>query len=194
MDKILSNNNNTNNETTNHLVCECSKLAQIEYKKRHDNVARIVHWNLVKLHRLDVAEKWYDHKPEGVMEGDGTKLLWDFNIQTDKEIQARRPDLVVVNRKDNQCFIIDIAVPNDSGIFEKEKEKIEKYQDLRRQIAKLWSIKTSVVPIVVGTLGTVTNNRLGKHLKTFGVTATVELLQKAALLGTARILRKVLEA
>ena len=197
MDKILSNNNNNNNnnnETTNHLVCECSKLAQIEYKKRHDNVARIVHWNLVKLHRLDVAEKWYDHKPEGVMEGDGTKLLWDFNIQTDKEIQARRPDLVVVNRKDNQCFIIDIAVPNDSGIFEKEKEKIEKYQDLRRQIAKLWSIKTSVVPIVVGTLGTVTNNRLGKHLKTFGVTATVELLQKAALLGTARILRKVLEA
>ena len=156
-------------------------------------MARIVHWNLAKLHRLDVAEKWYDHKPEGVMESEGTKLLWDFNIQTDKEIQARRPDLVAVNGKDNQCFIIDIAVPNDSEIFEKEKEKIEKYQDLRREIAKLWSIKTSVVPIVVGALGTVTNN-LGKHLKTIGVTATVELLQKAALLGTARILRKVLEA
>ena len=83
-------------------------------------------------------------------------------------------------------------MPNDSGIFEKE-EKIKKYQDLRRKIAKLWSIKTSVVPIVVIALGTVTNN-LGKHLKTIGVTATVELLQKAALLGTAWILRKVLEA
>ena len=46
-------------------------------------------------------------------------------------------------------------MPNDSGIFEKE-EKIEKYQDLRREIAKLWSTKTSVVPIVVGALGTVT--------------------------------------
>ena len=52
---------------------------------------------------------------------------------------------------------------------------------------------TSVVPIVVGALGTVTNN-LGKHLKMIGVTATVELLQKATLLGTARILRKVLKA
>ena len=83
-------------------------------------------------------------------------------------------------------------MPNDSGIFEKE-EKIKKYQDLRRKMAKLWSIKTSVVPIVVIALGTVTNN-LGKHLKTIGVTATVELLQKAALLGTAWILRKVLEA
>ena len=56
-------------ETTHHLVCECSKLAQIEYKQRHDNVDRIVHWNLAKLHRLDVAEKWYDHKPEGVLNG-----------------------------------------------------------------------------------------------------------------------------
>ena len=107
------------------------------------------------------------------MESDGTKFLWDFNIQTDKEIQARTPDLVVLNRRDNQCFIIDITVPNDSGIL--EKEKIEKYQDLRREIAKLWSLKTSVVPIVVGALGTVTNN-LGKHLKTIGVTAIVELL------------------
>ena len=126
-------------ETTHHLVCECSKPAQTEYKQRHNNVARIVHWNLAKLHRLDVAEKWYDHKLEGVMESGGTKLLWDFNIQADKEIQARRPDLIVVNRRDNQCFIIDITVRNDSGIFEKEKEKIEKYQDLRRKIAELWS-------------------------------------------------------
>ena len=84
-------------------------------------------------------------------------------------------------------------MPNDSGILEKDKEKIEKHQDLRREIAKLRSIKTSVVPIAVGALGTVTND-LGKHLKTIGVTATIELLQKAALLGTARKLRKVPEA
>ena len=45
------------------------------------------------------------------MESDRTKLLWDFNIQTDKGIQAQRLDLVLVNRRDNQCFIIDIAVP-----------------------------------------------------------------------------------
>ena len=49
------------------------------------------------------------------------------------EIQEQRSYLVVVNRRDNQCFIIDIAVPNESGIFEKEKEKTEKYQDLRRE-------------------------------------------------------------
>ena len=96
------------------LFVSVGKRVQIEYKQRLDNVARIVQWNLAKLHRLDVVEKWYDHIPEGVMEGDGTKLLWDFNIQT-----GTKSRLVVVNRRDNQCFIIYIAVPNDSGIFEK---------------------------------------------------------------------------
>ena len=33
-------------ETISHIVSECEKLAQKEYKKRHDNVARIVHWKL----------------------------------------------------------------------------------------------------------------------------------------------------
>ena len=32
------------NETISHIVRECEKLAQKEYKRMHDNVARIVHW------------------------------------------------------------------------------------------------------------------------------------------------------
>ena len=33
-------------ESVGHLVGECSKLAQAEYKHRHDNVARMIHWNI----------------------------------------------------------------------------------------------------------------------------------------------------
>ena len=61
------------------------------------------------------------------------KVLWDFSIQTDHVIEAWRPDLVVVDKKRRTCKIIDFAVPGDSRIEEKEKEKIEKYQDLRRE-------------------------------------------------------------
>ena len=50
-----------------------------------------------------------------------------------------------------------------AGIVEKEKEKVEKYQDLRREVARLWNVKAKVVPIVVGALGAVTPN-LSKHL------------------------------
>ena len=179
-------------ELVGHLVGECSKQAQTEYKHRHDNVARMIHWNIAHSYGLDVSNKWYEHKPEGVIGNDHVKLLWDFNIQTSTYIQARRHDVVVVDRDKKTCNIIDIAVPGDVGMSRK-KEKVEKYQDLRREVARLWNVKAKVVPIVVGALGAVTPN-LSKHLDAIGVTTRIELLQKAALLGTARLLRRVLEA
>ena len=60
-------------------------------------------------------------------------------------------------------------------------------------MARTWNIKAKVVPILVGALGAVTPN-LSKHVDAVGVTTRIEILQKAALLGTARLLRRVLEA
>ena len=75
----------------------------------------------------------------------------------------------------------------------KEGEKIEKYQDLKRKIGKLWGIRQhEVVPVVVGALGAV-SKRLDTWLDKLGITIRTGLLQKTALLGTARILRKVME-
>ena len=44
------------------------------------------------------------------------KLLWDFNIQTDHLIPARRPDLIIINKKNRTCKIVDFAVPADHRI------------------------------------------------------------------------------
>ena len=49
--------------------------------------------------------------------------MWDFSIQTDHVIEARRSDLVVVDKKERSCKIIDFAVPGDSRIEEKEKDR-----------------------------------------------------------------------
>ena len=45
-----------------HLTSEFSKLAQLEYKKRHDKVARIVHWSLCEKYGLPRLEQWYRHR------------------------------------------------------------------------------------------------------------------------------------
>ena len=39
------------------------------------------------------------HNPAPVLENDTHKLLWDFNIQTDHLIPARRPDLIIIHKK-----------------------------------------------------------------------------------------------
>ena len=79
-------------------------------------------------------------------------------------------------------------------MYENESEKIEKCQDLKREIGKLWDIRQQeVVPVVVGALGAV-GKRLDTWLDKLGITIRTGLLQKTALLGTTRILRKVLES
>ena len=41
----------------------------------------------------------------------------------------RRPDVVVLDKHDKMCHLIDIAVPGNSRVASKENEKVQKYQD-----------------------------------------------------------------
>ena len=79
----------------------------------------------------------------------------DFSIQTDHVIEPRRPDFVVVDKKERRCKIIDFAVPGDSRIEDKEKDKIEKYQDLGRNLQKIWNIKVKITALVIGSLSAI---------------------------------------
>ena len=49
-------------------------------------------------------------------------------------IEVRRPDIIVIDKKERKGLIIDIAVPADVRVEKKEREKVEKYQDLKREI------------------------------------------------------------
>ena len=124
-------------ESIDHIYSGCSKLAQKEHKKRHDNLEKTVHWKFARKCNLEAGDKWYGHEPESVLENEDYKILWDFSIQTDHVIEAQRPDLVVVDKKVRSCKIIDFVVPGDSMIEEKEKVKIGKYQDLGRELQKI---------------------------------------------------------
>ena len=144
-------------ETVTHIISGCSKLAQNDYKRRHDWVGKATHWDICKHKGFQVTDKWYTHETESVVENDYYKILWDFDVQTDHEISARRPDLIIINKEKKTCQIVDFAIPADNNIIKKEKEK-EKYQDLKWEVMKLWNLKTSVIPIVIGALGTISKN------------------------------------
>ena len=74
-----------------------------------------------------------------------------------------------------------------------EKEKVEKYQDLKREIRRFWKLKiVEIVPEVIGALGSV-SAEFDRWVGKLGTKCNVGVIQKIALLGTARILRKVLE-
>ena len=82
-------------ETINHIISECIKLAQKEYKIRHDWVGKVIYWEICKKFTFDQTNKLYMHNQARVLEYDTHKLLWDFDIQTDHLISARRQDLII---------------------------------------------------------------------------------------------------
>ena len=86
-------------ETVQHIIYECKKQTQREYKRRHDTVAKLVHWKLCEKHNLERKEKWSDYCTEGVVEDYDVKLMWNINTQCHNVIEARRLELILVDKK-----------------------------------------------------------------------------------------------
>ena len=142
-------------ETINHIISESSKLAQKEYKARHDWVGKVIHWEMCKKFKFGHANKWYMHNPAPVLENDTHKLLWDFDIQRDHLISAQRPDLLIVNKK-RKSAKLSTLLSQLTTMKLKECEKRDKYLDLVRELKKLWNMNVTIIPIVIGTFGMVT--------------------------------------
>ena len=90
---------------------------------------------------LSSKNQWYDVEPQPIVENNEIKVLWDFTIQTDKEITAIRPDIVLMNKKDKAALLVDIAVPRDDNIVNKLSEKVEQYQNIAIELEALWQLK-----------------------------------------------------
>ena len=134
-------------DTISHIMSKCSKLAQREYKRRYDNFTRMVHWKLYEKFNLKKPEKWYLHNPQNVSENVNHKLMYEMNMQCDNIIVERRPDIVIANKMEKTAIITDVTIPG-------EKEKIEKYPNLKREIQRFWNLKKiDAMPVVLGVLG-----------------------------------------
>jgi len=73
-----------------------------------------------------------------------------MTIQCGHVIEARRPDIVVVEKESNKAIIVvDITSLWNQRVYEKEGENIDEYQNLEREIEKLWDIREQEVCLFV---------------------------------------------
>ena len=175
-------------ETVDHIVSGCEVLAKTEYISRHNNAAAYFHWSICKDHDIEITDKWYQHAPETVMH---ITIMWDMPVNTDRTITVNRPDIIVKDSMNSTYKPIDMTVPSDRNIALKEIENKSKYKELELEIQRMWHMKTIVIPVVVGTLGSVKKGMV-ENIKKVPEKATVTEIQKICMLGSARILRKVL--
>ena len=143
-------------ETVRHIVSEYKKLAQREYRKRHDKVALWVHWEICRKYGRECTDKWYDHQPLAVTENREVRITWDMTVYTGKKLNYNRPDSTLARKDTQEWTPIDIAVPVDQNIINTEEEKVDRYQDLAFEIKRIHrASKVTVIPIVIGALGTI---------------------------------------
>ena len=180
-------------ETVDHIVAGCSALAPTDYTDRHNQVASIIHWDVCRHFGVPVESRWYRHHPDRLVETDDITMMWDTTIPTARKIKANRPDICLRNRKTNTCLLIDISCPADGNIGKKHAEKLAKYSDLRVEISRMWHCRTLVVPVVLGALGTV-HAGIARWLDIIPGHHNLQHLQKTVLLGSTRILRKVMSS
>ena len=64
---------------------------------------------------------------------DNVKILWIFSVQTDHKLEHNKPDILIVVKQTGECNIIDVACSFNTGMKEKEQEKVEWYHELKRE-------------------------------------------------------------
>ena len=85
-----------------------------------------------------------------------------------------------------------MAIPADRNSMQREAEKKLKYKSLCIEIQRLWNLKCTIKPVIIGATGIVTRT-LRKNLEAVPGKHSIDSLQKTAILGTSHIIRKVLQ-
>ena len=88
-------------------------------------------------------------------------------------------------------MLIDVAISGYRNVIKEEAEKNLKYRALTIEIQRMWNVKTTAIPVIIGETGTISNS-FRKYVSNIPGHNEVRELQKTAILGTAHILRKVL--
>ena len=132
---------------------------------RHDWVGKVIHKELCKKFKFGHTNKWYMPNPESVLENEKNyHEFWDTNRspnlgQTTRPIWQERERK---REKGRTWRTVDFTVPVDDRMKTIENKKRDKYLELARELKKLWNMRVMVIPIVIGSLGTIPRGLLDK--------------------------------
>jgi hypothetical protein len=99
-------------ETIDHLTSGCPILVKNEYLMRHDKICTHFQYSIFKALGTETTDKWYTHMPKPVYEEGDVTVLWNQ--------AANRPDIIIKNQKEKSCTLIDVAIPADRNVVQKE--------------------------------------------------------------------------
>lgn len=99
-------------ETFQHIIAECKILVGTTYPEKNNQVAGVVSRpaNVAAECGFEVPKSQWEEPPRRV-ENNRTIILWDFKLQTDKQLLANQQDIVVVDNEQKRAVVIGVTIP-----------------------------------------------------------------------------------
>ena len=79
-------------------------------------------------------------------------------VRTEREVTANRPDIIIKNKKEKTRTLVDVALPADRNVVQKEAENKLKYKSLCTEIQRMWNFKCTIISVITGAAGIVTRS------------------------------------
>ena len=132
-------------ETIDYLTSGCSILVT-KYLMRHDSVHAHFYYSICNALHIETTDKWYTHThPQASVWTGRCYSAVESSVHTDREVTANKPDIIIKNKKEKTCILIDIAIPAQRTHMQKEAEKKLKYKSLCREIQWMWNLKCKII-------------------------------------------------
>ena len=183
----------SNIEDITHVISSCPMMSSRYYlPMRHDPVAKAVFKSHLKKHVGEGVQ--FPNEYEFIEKHGDYEYWWNVPIRTSTKLAHNKPDILIWNKAEKTCAVVEISCPADMNITKKAKEKLDDYVALLRNLQMLYQgYKFEMVPIIVGALGYVP-----KELKTnleklnFNekeVKSITRKLQTISVSGTVKIMK-----
>ena len=126
-----------------------------------------------------------------VIKNEEALVLWDRTVYTNKTVAHNIPDVVLKDKKKGITYLIDIAVPGTNNMANTVRNKMDKYRELAEEIQRIWKTRTRILPIMVTATGVIPKKTVENVQQLGGAETEMRAMQKAVILHTTRIERKV---
>ncbi|KAG0435466.1 LINE-1 retrotransposable element ORF2 protein [Dictyocoela muelleri] len=164
----------TTNISVDHLATRCEKMLHFDYKKRHDEIVRVIVISILNTISQNPTKHIKYMQLKNVYDNKDYKICIDIPIRTDTIIKENKPDIVFFNYKKKEILFIEVGVTSKDTLKQTESWKKRKYELLAREYGRMTRMHVRVIPFVISWDGKVTEfnrhyrNQIGINYDIFG--------------------------
>ncbi|TBU10378.1 reverse transcriptase [Hamiltosporidium tvaerminnensis] len=149
-------------KTVDHLATRCEKMLGRDYTRRHNEVVRCIHLLLLNKYKFKSSKRIRSHSVQEILDNEYAEIRVDTRIKTDVKIRCNRPDIFILDKRQNKITLIEVGITSQDSLQIVETEKLRKYDLLANELGLIYKCSVDIIPYVMTWDGIVT-----KYHKTY---------------------------